>query len=264
MTEPVEESPIQAPDPRLTWVRRLIWVVLAVGIVAFLVKGANNPADPSLVPQETGAEAAAPPGAAGTQEPEAKVPTTTVSNAPASTVANNAPLAPTTAPAPGPPTTATPPTSAAPAPAPVPPTSALAASPRRPLSGFDEVAFRIAEPGNRVTDGAALLADDGASRRQGLMEQTDLRGYDAMIFRFPSPSTGRFFMRNTLIPLSIAFFDEGGRFVSSTDMEPCPDEVEDCPTHGADGPYVHAIEVTQGGLSGIGIGPGSFLSFPPQ
>jgi uncharacterized membrane protein (UPF0127 family) len=69
-------------------------------------------------------------------------------------------------------------------------------------------------------------------------------------------------MRNTLIPLSIAFFDAGGRFVSSADMEPCPDEVEDCPTTGADGPYLHAIEVAQGDLPGLGIGPGADLSFP--
>jgi uncharacterized membrane protein (UPF0127 family) len=94
------------------------------------------------------------------------------------------------------------------------------------------------------------------------MDQTDLRGYDAMVFRFPSPTEGRFFMRNTLIPLSIAFFDAGGRFVSSTDMEPCPDEVEVCPRYGPSGPYVHAVEVAQGDLPRLGIGPGSVLSFP--
>ncbi len=105
-----------------------------------------------------------------------------------------------------------------------------------------------------------MLADDSATRSQGLMEQTDLRGYDGMIFRFPSPTTGRFFMRNTRIPLSIAFFDADGRFVSSADMQPCPDDVDRCPTYGADRPYVHAIEVPLGGLDRLGIGPGSVLS----
>lgn len=262
MTEPVNE-PSEGPDRRLTWARRLVWVVLLVGIVAFLVKGANNPPDPFLVPEESGAEAASGPPSGGAEEPAASS-TTTASTAPAPAVANDPPTTPATGPEP--PRRPTPSTTSAvvrPAPTPVPPATSPAAPSRRPLPGFDEVAFRISgSPG--VTNGVALLADDGASRRQGLMDQTDLRGYDAMVFRFPSPTEGSFYMRNTLIPLSIAFFDASGRFVSSTDMEPCPDEVEDCPTYGPDGPYVHAIEVAQGDLGRLGIGSGSVLSFPPQ
>lgn len=260
----------QAPDRRrLSWLRRLVWVVLAAGVLAFLVEGANQPPDPYLVPEDTGAEAA--PGQLRTQTQDEPAHSGTSSSTAPTTASTTVspPAAPTTTPAPtteasssptSPPSSAM--TGATPAPAPAPTTTALAAPAPRPLAGFDEVAFRITGPGKEVTDGLALLADDGASRSQGLMEQTDLRGYDAMIFRFPSPSAGRFYMRNTRIPLSIAFFDASGRFVSSVDMEPCPDEVEDCPTYGAEGPYVHAIEVAQGDLPRLGIGPGSVLSFP--
>jgi uncharacterized membrane protein (UPF0127 family) len=135
---------------------------------------------------------------------------------------------------------------------------------RSPLEGFDEVAFRIAPEGAEASVWCALLADEPALRQQGLMDQDDLRGYDAMVFRFPSPSTARFTMQDTRIPLSIAFFDEDGAFVSSIDMDPCPPGTADCPTYAAAGPYLHALEVEQGALPRLGIGPGSSLSFPDQ
>lgn len=261
MRPPVDDaSPESAQGRPSPWLRRLIWITLLAGILAFLVEGADNPDDPWLVPEEAGDQVATgpaqvPEAAEEPARPQAAVTTTS------SPVTSLAPVVPTTrAPArpgspPPPPPAPAAATSAPPRPLPDAPT-------RRPLPGFEEVTFRITGPGGAVTDGVAMLADDGASRGQGLMEQTDLRGYDAMVFRFPSPSNGGFYMRNTRIPLSIAFFDADGRFISSADMPPCPDEVEDCPTYSADRPYLHAIEVAQGGLPALGIRPGSTLSFP--
>lgn len=133
---------------------------------------------------------------------------------------------------------------------------------RRPLEGFGETAFRVTPPGGPATAWCALLAENDATRTTGLMEQRDLRGYDGMVFRFPQASAGRFHMRGTLIPLSIAFFDADGAFVSSADMVPCPDSVATCPTYGADGAFLHALEVPGGGLDELGVGTGSRLSFP--
>ena len=50
---------------------------------------------------------------------------------------------------------------------------------------------------------------------------TDLGAADAMAFRYPSPHTGSFWMKNTLMPLSIAFFAPTGEFLDAFDMEPC-------------------------------------------
>jgi uncharacterized protein len=133
---------------------------------------------------------------------------------------------------------------------------------RRPLPGFEEVTFRIEPAGADAGDWCALLADDAETRSRGLREQRDLRGYDAMVFRFDERGGGRFWMRETRIPLSIAFFDADGSFVSAADMEPCPDEVADCPLTGAEGPYLHALEVASGDLPRLGVGPGAVLSFP--
>jgi uncharacterized membrane protein (UPF0127 family) len=125
---------------------------------------------------------------------------------------------------------------------------------RTAVPGFGEIAFRV--------DGGplrrALLADTPQQHSQGLMNRTDLAGYDGMLFRFSSDTTGAFYMLNTPLPLSIAWFDADGRFVSATDMEPCLDRT-DCPTYSATGPYRYALEVPQGDLPKLDIGPGSRL-----
>jgi uncharacterized membrane protein (UPF0127 family) len=82
-----------------------------------------------------------------------------------------------------------------------------------------------------------------------------------MVFRFDEPIDARFYMFHTLIPLSVAFFDDQGAFVSASDMAPCSaDEPGDCPTFAAARPYVHAIEVAKGDLGRLGIGPGSTVA----
>ena len=90
------------------------------------------------------------------------------------------------------------------------------------------------------------------------MGQDDLDGYEGMIFRFPSEEHRSFWMRNTSIPLSIAFFDAGGAFVSATDMEPCGDR-PDCPSYSSGGPAQFALEVPQGRLPAAGATAASRL-----
>ncbi len=127
---------------------------------------------------------------------------------------------------------------------------------------FGEVGFRITKAGAdalpSTTEMCALLAATEQQRAQGLMKVTDLDGYPGMVFRYSGDSSGAFYMRNTPMPLSIAWFDGAGQFVSSTDMAPCEDR-SDCPVYAATGPYRYALEVPQGQLAALGIGPGSVL-----
>lgn len=129
---------------------------------------------------------------------------------------------------------------------------------RSPLAGFGEIAFRIEGPGAPVALRCALLADSAALQAKGLMGVTDLGGYDGMLFRFTSDTTGGFFMRDTPMPLSIAWFDADGDLVSTADMEPCLDGGT-CPTYHAADPYRDALEVPQGALGQLGVGPGSSI-----
>lgn len=125
------------------------------------------------------------------------------------------------------------------------------------IPGFAEIAYRV----NHMPENTrcAALAQTEQQRNRGLMGRTDLAGYDGMLFVFPSDTAESFYMKDTPMPLSIAWFDSGGRYVSSTDMEPCLDKPE-CPLYAAAGSYRYALEVPKGGLSGLGIGSGAVVS----
>lgn len=98
---------------------------------------------------------------------------------------------------------------------------------------------------------AVEVADTPGERATGLMGRVDLAPYDGMAFVWTEPVTATFWMKDTLIPLSIAFWDEGGRIVAIVDMEPC--EAEPCPRYGIGEPHVGAVEVEQGTFEERGI-----------
>src|SRR3546814_15245434 len=78
------------------------------------------------------------------------------------------------------------------------------------------------------------------------------------LFPYPTLFRSAFWMRNTPMPLTIAWIGADGQLVSSADMEPCDDR-DDCPTYAPGGAYVTAIEVPQGQLDELGIVPGSVV-----
>ena len=67
-------------------------------------------------------------------------------------------------------------------------------------------------------------------------------------------------MKDTLLPLSIAWYAADGSLVSTADMEPCPEGVTDCPVTTAGGRYRYAVEVPQGALDGLGLVEGSTIA----
>jgi uncharacterized membrane protein (UPF0127 family) len=125
---------------------------------------------------------------------------------------------------------------------------------RTPLRGFGEVAATITSGSGEVCDVCLLSAVTPEQRERGLMEVTDedLGGYDGMLFEFPSEVEGAFWMRNTPMPLSIAYFDASGSLVSTEDMEPCEDGAA-CPSYPASAPFAYALEVPQGRLGEVGV-----------
>lgn len=131
---------------------------------------------------------------------------------------------------------------------------------RTPLRGFGEVVVTVTGDDGKQCEVCMLRANTAEQRARGLMEVTDpdLGGYDGMVFAYPSPVDGAFFMRNTPMPLSIAYFDAQGAFVSATDMTPC-DDISTCPTYPAADVFQFAVEVSKGELDGVEIGPGSTI-----
>lgn len=129
-----------------------------------------------------------------------------------------------------------------------------------PLSTFPLVLLRIRKPDGSVHEVCVYLADTPERQAQGLMGLTDIGPPAGMLFEFPVETSDRFYMFSTLIPLSIAFFDRQGAFVSTTDMPPCTArEPGNCPTYAASAPYRWALEVPEGELPGIGVARGTVV-----
>ena len=140
---------------------------------------------------------------------------------------------------------------------PLTPTSPSTAGTGDGPTGFDTVLVRISAPDGTTCERCLWLADDREDRARGLMDVTDLGGLDGMAFRYDDPDRRTFWMKNTLLPLSIAFVGEDGRVVGTADMAPCV--ADPCPSYGPDEPFVVAIEVEQGRLTELGIGPDSVV-----
>ncbi|HZQ71548.1 MAG TPA: DUF192 domain-containing protein [Burkholderiales bacterium] len=100
----------------------------------------------------------------------------------------------------------------------------------------------------------AEVAADFAARAQGLMYRTSLPPNGGMLFIFEEPAIQCMWMKNTLIPLSVAFLDERGTILNIEDMKP---QTED--THCARAPAALALEMTRGWFAQRGIRAGMQL-----
>jgi uncharacterized membrane protein (UPF0127 family) len=98
------------------------------------------------------------------------------------------------------------------------------------------------------------VADSIEEQARGLMGRAGLPPDGGMVFLFDEPILHGFVMRNTLIPLSIAFWGEDGRIVEIMEMVPC--EAEPCDTYTPSGEYVGAVETRAGWFADHGIQEG--------
>jgi hypothetical protein len=101
------------------------------------------------------------------------------------------------------------------------------------------------------------IADDTAEQRRGLMERTELAENAGMLFVFDREEPRSFWMRNTLVPLSIAYIASDGRIVDIQDMQPL-DET----SHPSAEPAQYALEVNQGFFAERGIEVGNVVEIP--
>jgi len=99
------------------------------------------------------------------------------------------------------------------------------------------------------------VAADPATRARGLMERERVPPGTGMVFLYPADVAESFWMKNTLVPLSIAFVAADGRVVSVAEMTPC--KADPCPSYAPAGPYRYAIELAAGSFGDAGVGPGA-------
>ena len=95
------------------------------------------------------------------------------------------------------------------------------------------------------------VADTAEERATGLMGRESLPEDRGMVFLFDGATESAFWMKDTLIPLSIAFWNEEGAIVGILEMEPC--EAEPCPRYAPGVPYVGAVETNAGWFERNGV-----------
>jgi uncharacterized membrane protein (UPF0127 family) len=110
------------------------------------------------------------------------------------------------------------------------------------------------------TDGASAtvavrVADTVERRSHGLMEVPDLPDGTGMWFVYDADHQSAFWMRNTLVPLDIAFVTAAGQVAQILTMEPC--EADPCRQYPPGVTYRNALEVPEGWFQRVGIGVGA-------
>jgi uncharacterized protein len=103
------------------------------------------------------------------------------------------------------------------------------------------------------------VADDLAEQAKGLMDRTTLGENRGMLFVYPEERELSFWMKNTLIPLSIAFIDSERRIIDIQDMKPLDDEP---PSYVSAEPAQYALEVNQGFFEERGVKVGDSVELP--
>lgn len=103
--------------------------------------------------------------------------------------------------------------------------------------------------GNSIPLNVELAVTPGELEK-GLMYRTYVS--HGMLFMFSETRPLTFWMKNTLVPLDIVFFDANGMYVSSTTMEPCT--ADPCATYASDEPARFALEMPAGYIARNQIG----------
>ena len=141
---------------------------------------------------------------------------------------------------------------------------ALACAACAPASGADDGPSSL-DLVIRTDEGSVIVsvevADTPEERAAGLMNRASLAPDAGMAFLWPETTTGSFWMKDTLIPLSIAFWDKGGRIVSIIDMEPC--RADPCRSYDPGTGYAGAVEVNHGFFAEHGVELGDRVELGP-
>jgi uncharacterized protein len=105
----------------------------------------------------------------------------------------------------------------------------------------------------------AEVAKTDAHRMRGLMFREQLGANEGMLFVYEQPAVHCMWMKNTLIPLSVAFMDAQGTIINIEDMQP-----QKLDSHCAQKPAAFSLEMNQGWFKQRGLKPGMKIGgLPP-
>ena len=127
-------------------------------------------------------------------------------------------------------------------------------APRTPMPAGSSATTAVIETGAGAVTFRVEVADTEAEREVGLMGRTALDADAGMVFLFDGTTTASFWMKDTLIPLSIAFIDKKGKIVRIAEMKPF-DESRTSSLY----PARYALEMNKGWFAQRGIKAGAKL-----
>ena len=104
----------------------------------------------------------------------------------------------------------------------------------------------------------AAVAQTPEQRQTGLMFRREMAQHEGMLFVFEQASAQCFWMKDTLLPLSIAFLADDGSVVNIADMKP-----QALDSHCSAQPVRYVLEMNQGWFAKRGIKPGSKIAGKP-
>lgn len=138
--------------------------------------------------------------------------------------------------------------------------SAIASAPSWPADDDGQPQLKL--PRAKLTAGMHLIdaqiASNVNTRAKGLMHRKELPGNEGMLFVFERSDQHCFWMRNTPLPLSIAFIADDGEIVNLADMAPFSEDSH-CPAR----PVRYALEMAQGWFGKKGVKAGSKIGGLP-
>ncbi len=104
------------------------------------------------------------------------------------------------------------------------------------------------------------IASTEAAREHGLMYRTHLAAYHGMLFVYKNAKLRSVWMKNTLIPLDILFFDAQQRLINvSADTPPC--RSDPCPIYQSLTPAMYVLELSAGEARKLGVKPGATFQY---
>ena len=107
-----------------------------------------------------------------------------------------------------------------------------------------------------ATELTAEVANENHERQAGMMHRTSMPENEAMLFVFPKTHRTGFWMKNTTVPLSIAYIDPASRVIEIHDLQPGDTK----PVESRSARVQYALEVNQGWFTKNGIKPGAVLA----
>jgi uncharacterized membrane protein (UPF0127 family) len=137
--------------------------------------------------------------------------------------------------------------------------AAVALSLLTTLNAYADAAFPVVP----LTAGMHVIQAEVAAtepqRQQGLMFREKLGANSGMVFLFGQPAQVCMWMKNTLVPLSVAFIDESGKILNIEEMQ-----AQTLNSHCASGQATYALEMNKGWFAQKNIKPGTTIAGLPK